>query len=110
MIWKHPKSPSRKKIQNCSECRKSHGDSLLDLDGILLLEILQHGSVFTAERYRTTMEKLKAVIRCKRPGLLTSWGVICCAVMPHRTLLGANASGCAIIAGNIRATHSKDTI
>jgi [histone H3]-lysine36 N-dimethyltransferase SETMAR len=69
MQWRHVTSPPPRKFSVAQSVKKVMGTVFWDASGVLLIDYLPIGQTVTANRYITTLKKLKRAIRRKRPGL-----------------------------------------
>ena len=75
MIWKRPSSPPAKKFKTQPSAKKLMATVFWDAKGVLLVDFLPPGESINAVRYCETLDKLRAAVRRKRPGRLSS-GVV----------------------------------
>jgi histone-lysine N-methyltransferase SETMAR len=75
MQWKHKDSPTPTKFKVAPSAGKLMATVFWDMNGVLLVEFQEPGRTVTAASYCSLLERLKAAIKNKRPGLLTR-GVI----------------------------------
>jgi histone-lysine N-methyltransferase SETMAR len=71
MQWKHKDSPTPTKFKVVPSAGKVMATMFWDMKGVLLVEYQEHGRTVTAASYCSLLERLKAAIKNKRPGLLT---------------------------------------
>jgi [histone H3]-lysine36 N-dimethyltransferase SETMAR len=71
MQWKHKDSPTPTKFKVVPSAGKVMATMFWDMKGLLLVEYQEHGRTVTAASYCSLLERLKAAIKNKRPGLLT---------------------------------------
>src|SRR5579862_8085227 len=75
MAWKHSNSPPPKKFKIVPSAKKLMATVFWDHRGPLLIEYMEKGKTVNAEQYCNTLDKLRKVIRKRRPRLLSD-GVI----------------------------------
>ncbi|GFX44862.1 uncharacterized protein C05D11.1 [Trichonephila clavipes] len=76
VAWVHTGSPTRlRKARQTLSARKLMVTVFWDVQGILLIEFMTHGTTINSEVYSRTLKKLKRAIQNKRCGLLSS-GVV----------------------------------
>ncbi|XP_055939025.1 histone-lysine N-methyltransferase SETMAR-like [Argiope bruennichi] len=75
MQWKHTSSPPPKKFKAMMSAGKVSLTVFFDIQGLLLVEFLEHRRTIKSDVYCETLRRLRRFIKNKRPGLLTE-GVI----------------------------------